>query len=131
MSVKYRNRVRNRRWAATTWLGLFLMLFNIVNAGTMALRPMPAMAEGEMPLCAEHHPAAAHHHQDPAKPNGSDGCSCCLSMCCTGAAVPDNAAPAPAPSMAWIALAFGSAPSFTLHPAPRTGGSARAPPSFV
>ncbi|HMA50947.1 MAG TPA: DUF2946 family protein [Magnetospirillaceae bacterium] len=129
--MKHRKTLRSRRWAATTWLGLFLMLFNIANAATMGLRPMEAMANGDMPLCAEHHPGAAHHHQDPAKPGSSDSCSCCLSMCCTGAAVPDSAAPAPAPGMVWVALSFSTTASFRLHPAPRTGGSARAPPSFA
>ena len=126
MSVKHRKALGYRRWAATTWLGLFLMLFNIANVTTMGLRPAGAMPNGEMALCAEHHS----HHQDPSKP-ASDSCSCCLSMCCAGAAVPDSVAPAPVPGMAWVALSFSTTASFRLHPAPRTGGSARAPPSFA
>jgi len=112
-------------------LGLFLMLFNVFNATTMGLRPMPAMANADMPLCAEHHAASSHHHQDPTKPGSSDSCSCCLSMCCSGAAVPDSDSPVPARVQGWTFLAFSPEPSFHLHPAPRTGGSARAPPSFA
>lgn len=121
---------RKANWTATAWLGLLLMLFNVFNASTMGLRPMAAMADGDMPLCAEHQ-SAAHHHQDPAKPGNSDGCSCCLAMCCAGAAVPDSDPLVPARIQGWTFLAFGPEPSFHLYPAPRTGGSARAPPSFA
>ena len=122
---------RKAKWTATAWLGLLLMLFNVFNATTMGLRPMAAMAHGDMPLCAEHQMASGHHHQDPTKPGSSDNCSCCLSMCCMGAAVPDSDPLVPARVQDWTFLTFGASPSFSLNPAPRSGGGARAPPSFA
>jgi hypothetical protein len=112
-------------------MGLYLMLFNVLNAATMGLRPMDGMAEGEMVLCSQHAAGTHHHHQGPAQPASPDCCSCCLSMCCTGAALPGAAPVAPARSLGGISLTFGSAPSFRLHPAPSIGGGARAPPAIA
>lgn len=119
-----------RRWAATAWIGLVLMLFNVVNGTAMAVRPLAAMAAGDMAICATHHAGAADHHpQAPAHP--ADCCSCCLSMCCTGAALPDSDPLAVAPPRGWITVAFAAASAAPYNSAPRTGGNARAPPAFV
>ena len=114
------------------WFALFLMLFNVVNAGGMGMRQMAALPDGEMPLCVTHPSGLEHHqHHTPAPAGSSDCCSCCLSMCCTGAALPDSLSVLPAPSLAWTSLTFASVPAFRLNPAPRTGGNARDPPVFV
>jgi len=119
-----------RRWAAMAWLSLFLMLFNIVNAGAIGLRRMEAMADGLMPICSAHQSGASdqQHPPGPSQPASSDCCSCCLSMCCTGAAVPDDRLDAPLPSSNWTVLSFDFTLSAQRRPAPSVGGIARAPP---
>jgi hypothetical protein len=123
------NRTMPRRWAATAWVSLFLMLFNVVNAGAMGLRRMEAMADGQMPICSAHRSGDPDQHPPgPSQPASSDCCSCCLSMCCTGAAVPDSTPLTALRSLTWISLAFRSTHAFPQPSAPSVGGSARAPP---
>ena len=123
-----------RRWAAAAWLGLLLMLFNVVNATAMGTRQMAAMVEGGTAICdmAEHHAGAGgHHHGGTGGQHSPDCCSCCVSMCCTGAAVPDAGEMTPAPSLAWTSLYFVTPSAPQPSPAPLAGGGARAPPAVA
>ena len=115
----------SRRWAASVGLGLFLMLFNVFNAATMGLHPMAGMeTAGPSSICATHHEPTPDHHP-------ADCCSCCLSMCCTGAMVPDCDFSAVVLTGTWTAFAFHLAAAPRHHRAPITSGSARSPPDVV
>jgi len=115
-------------WAVSAWVGLLLILFNVFSAATMGIGPMAAMPDAEMSLCsAMGHGAGGSDHDHPAK-HPSSGCACCLSMCCTGAAVPDDRLDAPLPSSNWTVLSFDFTLSAQRRPAPSVGGIARAPP---
>jgi len=102
------------------------MLCNLLYSA--AMMPMPALAGGDATICTTHHadqPGQQSH--DPAR-HGSD-CSCCLSMCCAGAALAGAETHAvPRPVMV-------ASHDFTLfstphkQSAPSLGGGARAPPA--
>ena len=126
-------RTGSRRWAAMAWLGMILMLFNLFNAATMGVRPMSGMeVNGEPMLCAAHQAGAGEHHHSPSPAHDpSDCCSCCLSMCCTGAALPEGESLAWVPHAAWMRIAYAATSDSQLPEAIHAGGNARGPPSLV
>jgi hypothetical protein len=116
--------------AVSAWVGLLLILFNVFSAATMGFGPMAGMPDAEMAMCSAMGHGSAADHDHPIK-HPSSGCACCLSMCCTGAAVPDDRLDAPVPSSNWTALSFDFTLSAQRRLGPSVGGIARAPPQNV
>jgi hypothetical protein len=117
--------------AVSAWVGLVLILFNVFSAATMGFGPMAGMDGSSSAICsAMGHGAAGKGPAHPG-PHPSGDCACCLSMCCTGAAVPDDRFDVPLPSPGWTQLSFDTDASPQRRPAPSVGGIARAPPALV
>jgi hypothetical protein len=116
--------------ALSAWLALALMLCNVFYGASMGMRPMPAMAGGHV-ICSAHHVDGSEQKSpDPAQ-HGSDCCSCCLSMCCTGATLPDADGHAVQPPAEVASHIYGDRQSSRLRLAPNIGGGARAPPALA
>ncbi len=134
-SVKTRARNRGQREisyrrAVSAWVGLVLILFNVFSGATMGMGAMAGMAGGSSTICSAMGHGVGHGNDHPA-PHPAQDCACCLSMCCTGAAVPDDHSPVPLPSLGWTQLSFDFNASPQRRPAPSIGGIARAPPAIV
>ena len=106
------------------WIGIFGILFNLANAGTMGMQAMHVSAAHSPVICSAH----GQSHEDPSGQRHSSDCSCCLSLCCAGTVLPEPAAAAPAPPERWIAASLTPSPPNQLQPIRISGGIARAPP---
>ncbi len=117
--------------AFSAWIGLFLMLFNLVNGPAMAFNSPSFMPDSEWQICHSVGPDASSQDQDhPAQPHSHEEGACCLSLCCSVATTPVGDI-IPEPASSWQTLTFDAAQSSQIRPAPSLGGIARAPPITV
>lgn len=117
--------------AISARIGLFLILFNLVNGAIMGFSAIADRADSEWQICHAVAPDDTSRKQDhPAHPGSDDDSGCCLLLCC-GVATTRDATVTPAPLAMGQPLSFDSAQSPQSRPAPSLGGIARAPPTAV
>ena len=126
----------------STWLGLFLLLFNVVigplavGDGSVA-RPIPVAAEvsGDIVICTSQGMLVLDrtgHPRDPSGRTGHDGfCVFCLPLAQTGSGHVPTMAVVPLPSMQVLAVVRPEASHSPDALRRRVPNPARAPPILV
>jgi len=111
------------------WIGLAALALQIAFAPALSLRAL-AMDLDPLAMAKLCEPG----RDVPMSPDHAGHCTdCCMATCAaqTMPAVASSFEPAVAPSSAWTPFAYIAASTARHNPAPRTGGSARAPPTSV
>ncbi len=120
---------RDKAHSLTYWIGLAALALQIAFAPALSLR---ALAMDLDPLATAK--LCEPGRDVPMSPDHAGHCTDCCVATCAAQAMPILASsfePAFAPLSAWTSFAYIAAPAAPNTPAPRTGASARAPPTSV